>query len=124
MVAMDGDRGSGAALRRRENRLRAWQRHVRPAVRLALVEKLHHSANKVELHNARRGQEKRAGREEAGLETDSGFGHGRSCLGGCGRHLCLRCPSRSGVTALCAASRSVIGPRPTKLSTPLFFPTV
>ena len=43
----DGDRGSGAALRRRERRLRALQRHVRTAVKLALAEKLHHSANKV-----------------------------------------------------------------------------
>ena len=46
---MDGERGSGAALRRRERRLRAWQRHVRTAVQLALAEKLHHSANKVVL---------------------------------------------------------------------------
>ena len=66
-VAMDGERGSGAALRRRERRLRAWQRHVRTAVQLALAEKFHHSANKVEPDNALRGQEKRAGREEAGL---------------------------------------------------------
>ena len=57
---MDGERGSGAALRRRE----------RP---LALAEKLHHSANKVESDNALRGQEKRAGREEAGLESHSGL---------------------------------------------------
>ena len=40
---------------------------------LALAEKLHHSANKVEPHDAPRGQEKRAGREEAGLETHSGL---------------------------------------------------
>ena len=60
-----------AALRcaERERRLRAWQRHVRTAVQLALAEKLHHSANKVEPHDALRGQEKNAGREEAGLET-------------------------------------------------------
>ena len=62
---MDGERGSGAELRRRERRLRAWQPHVRTAVQLALAEKLHHSANKVESDNALRGQEKRAGREEA-----------------------------------------------------------
>ena len=70
---MDGERGSGAALRRRERRQRAWQRHVRTAVQLALAAKLHHSANKVEPHDALRGQEKRAGREEAGLETHSGL---------------------------------------------------
>ena len=70
---LNGERGSGAALRRRERRLRAWQRHVRTAVQLALAEKLHHSANKVELDNALGGQEKRAGREEAGLETHSGL---------------------------------------------------
>ena len=66
-VARDGDRGSGAALRRRERRTRAWQRHVRTAVQLALAEKLHHSANKVEPHNALRGQNKRAGGEEDAL---------------------------------------------------------
>ena len=54
-------------------RLRAWQRHVRAAVQLALAEKLHHSANKVEPHNALRGWEKRADWEEAGLETHSGL---------------------------------------------------
>ena len=70
---MDGERGSGAALRRRERRLRAWRRHVRTAVQLALAEKLHHSANKVEPHDVPRGQEKRAGREETGLETHSGL---------------------------------------------------
>ena len=70
---MDGERSSVAALRRRERRLRAWQRHVRTAVQLALAEKLHHSANKVEPDNALRGQEKRAGREEAGLETHFGL---------------------------------------------------
>ena len=70
---MDGERGSGPALRRRERRLRAWQRHVRTAVQLAFAEKLHHSANKVEPHDALRGQERRAGREEAGLETHSGL---------------------------------------------------
>ena len=34
------ERASGAAQRRRERRLRAWQRHVRTAVQLALAEKL------------------------------------------------------------------------------------
>ena len=70
---MDGERSSGAALRRIERRLRVWQRHVRTAVQLALAEKPHHSANKVELDYTPRGQEKRAGREEAGLETHSGL---------------------------------------------------
>ena len=72
-VAMDGERGSGAALRRRERRLRAWQRHVRTAVQLALAEKLHHSANKVEPHDALRGQNKRAGREEVENVTRGGL---------------------------------------------------
>ena len=71
-VAMDGERGSGAALRRRERRLRAWQRHVRTAVQLALAVKLHHSANKVEPHDALRGQNKRAGREEVEHATHYG----------------------------------------------------
>ena len=70
---MDGERGSGAALRRRERRLRAWQRHVRTAVQLALAEKLHHSANKVEPHDALRGQNKRAGREEVENATHDGL---------------------------------------------------
>ena len=56
-VAMDGERSSGAALRRRERRLRAWQRHVRTAVQLALAEKLHHSAGPVEQHRSPRRQE-------------------------------------------------------------------
>ena len=66
---------AAAALRCAEESaaLRAWQRHVRTAVQLALAEKLHHSANKVESDNALRGQEKRAGREEAGLESHSGL---------------------------------------------------
>ena len=64
---MDGERGSGAALRPRERRLRAWQRHVHTAVQLALAEKFHHSANKVEPDNALRGQEKRAGRARVAL---------------------------------------------------------
>ena len=71
-VAMDGDRGSGAALRRRERRLRAWQRHLRTAVQLALAESLHHSANKVEPHDALRGQRMRAGREEVECVTHFG----------------------------------------------------
>ena len=71
-VAMDGERDSGAAQRRRERRLRAWQRHVRTAVQLALAEKLHHSANKVEPHDALRGQNKRAGREEVEHEQHDG----------------------------------------------------
>ena len=40
---MDVERSGGAALRRRERRLRAWQWHVRTAVQLALADKLHHS---------------------------------------------------------------------------------
>ena len=60
---MEGNRGSGAALRRRKRRLRAWERHVRKAVQLALAETLHHSAINVEQHYALWGQEKRAGRQ-------------------------------------------------------------
>ena len=82
---MDGDRGSGAALRRRERRLRAWQGHVLAAVQLV---------HKVEPRNAPRGQEKRAGREEAGPETHFGSRHRRPYLRGCGRHLCLRWQQR------------------------------
>ena len=52
-----GERGSGQALRRKARRLRAVQRHERMAVQLALAEKLQHSANKLEPHNAPRGQE-------------------------------------------------------------------
>ena len=70
---MDGERDSGAAQRRRERRLHAWQRHVRTAVQLALAEKLHHSANKVEPHDALRGQNKRAGREEVENVTRDGL---------------------------------------------------
>ena len=43
------ERASGAAQRRRERRLRAWQRHVRTAVQLVLAEKLHHSACRTHL---------------------------------------------------------------------------
>ena len=68
-VAMYGERSSGAALRRRERRTRAWQRHVRSAMQLALAEELHHSANKVEQYVARRGQRPRATREEEVHET-------------------------------------------------------
>ena len=42
------ERASGAAQRRRERRLHAWQRHVR-TVQLALAEKLHHSACRTHL---------------------------------------------------------------------------
>ena len=62
-VAMDGECSSGAALRRKNLRPRAWQRHVRSAVQLALVEKLHYSANKVEQYVAPRGQRTRATQE-------------------------------------------------------------
>ena len=83
---------SGAAQRRRERRLRAWQRHLRTAVQLALAEKLHHSACRTHLPGkewmeqdaALRGQTARA----RGLEMES-FPH---CpLRG------LRPPSPSGV---------------------------
>ena len=70
-VAMDGERGSGAALRRRERRPRAWQRHVRTAVQLALAGKLHHSANKVETDNAPTG---------TGKESWHGRGRARDAL--------------------------------------------
>ena len=46
---------------------------MRSAVQLALAEKFHHSANKVEPDNALQGQEKRAGRDVAGLESHSGL---------------------------------------------------
>ena len=69
-VAMDGERGSGAALRRRERRLNAWQRHVRTAVQPALAEKVHHSANKVEPHDAPR----------TGEESWQGGGRSRDAL--------------------------------------------
>ena len=69
------ERASGAAQRRRERRLRAWQRHVRTAVQLALAEKLHHSACRTHLRGkewmeqdaALRGQTARA----RGLEMES-----------------------------------------------------
>ena len=43
------ERASGAAQRRKDRRLCAWQRHVRTAVQLALAEKLHHSACRTHL---------------------------------------------------------------------------
>ena len=102
-VAMDGERGSGAALRRRERRLRAWQRHVRTAVQLALAEKLHHSANKVEPHDALRGQNKRAGREEVENVTRDGLRAHRSLhLRGCGPAVSLT-RGRRGAIAPCDA---------------------
>ena len=61
---MDGERSSGAAQRRRECRQRAWQRHVRTAVQLALAEKLHHSAGPVEQHDAPRRQKNTRVRQE------------------------------------------------------------
>ena len=69
------ERASGAAQRRRVRRLRAWQRHVRTAVQLALAEKLHHSACRtllpgkkwMEQDAAQRGQTARA----RGLELES-----------------------------------------------------
>ena len=88
-VAMDGERDSGAAQRRRERRLRAWQRHVRTAVQLALAEKLHHSANKVEPHDALRGQNKRAGREEVeNVNARRPTGTEDSTSRGAARHPC------------------------------------
>lgn len=72
-VAVDGERGSGAALRRRERRLLAWQRHVRTVMQLALAEKSHHSAGNVEQDDALRRQRKRAGREETEHVTHFGL---------------------------------------------------
>ena len=45
---MDGARVSGAALRRRERRLRSWAKHERMTVAISLAENLHHSRQKVE----------------------------------------------------------------------------
>ena len=45
---MDGARVSGAAMRRRERRLRSWAKHERMTVAMALAENLHHSRQKVE----------------------------------------------------------------------------
>ena len=47
-IVMDVARVTGSAQRRRARRLRAWQRHVRTAVQLALADHLHQSANRVE----------------------------------------------------------------------------
>ena len=59
-----GERASGATQRRRERRLRAWQRHARTAVQLALAEKLHRSAGPVEQHDALRRQKNARVRQE------------------------------------------------------------
>ena len=76
-VAMDGERASGAAQRRRERRFRAWQRHVRTAVQLALAEKLHHSAGPVEQHDALRRQKnarvRQKGEEHGTYDTTRGL---------------------------------------------------
>ena len=45
---MDGARVAGAAMRRRERRLRSWVKHERMTVAMALAENLHHSRQKVE----------------------------------------------------------------------------
>ena len=45
---MDGARVAGAAMRRRERRLRSWAKHERMTVAMALAENLHHSRQKVE----------------------------------------------------------------------------
>ena len=45
---MDGARIAGAAMRRRERRLRSWAKHERMTVAMALAENLHHSRQKVE----------------------------------------------------------------------------
>ena len=79
-------------------RLCAWQRHVRTAVQLALAENLHHSANKVETHNALRGQNKRAGREEVEYVKHAGLRAQKTPLGGS-----CRSPGRRGATAPCGA---------------------
>ena len=44
---MDGARVAGAAMRRRERRLRSWAKHERMTVAMALAENLHHSRQKV-----------------------------------------------------------------------------
>ena len=44
---MDGARVSGAAMRRRERRLRSWAKHERLSIAMALAEKLHHSVQPV-----------------------------------------------------------------------------
>ena len=46
---------------------------MRRRCKLALAEKLHDSANKVETHNAQRGQNKRPGREEVEYVTHAGL---------------------------------------------------
>ena len=69
------ERVTGAAQRRRERRLRAWQRHVRTAVQLTLAEKLPHSACRthllekewIEQHAVVRGEKARVW----GLEMES-----------------------------------------------------
>ena len=45
---MDGARVAGAAMRRRERRLRSWAKHEWMTVAMALAENLHHSRQKVE----------------------------------------------------------------------------
>ena len=45
---MDGARVAGAAMRRRERRLRSWAKYERMTVAMALAENLHHSRQKVE----------------------------------------------------------------------------
>ena len=45
---MDGARVAGAAMRRRERRLRSWAKHERMTVAMVLAENLHHSRQKVE----------------------------------------------------------------------------
>ena len=61
---MDGARVSGAAMRRRERRLRSWAKHERLSIAMALAEKLHHSAQPVmEQHVVPRELKKASARE-------------------------------------------------------------
>ena len=67
-----GARDSGAAVRRRQRRLRAQLRHEQQSVAMAVAAALHHSANKkspvVEgTHSARQGQKTAAGTRPAPL---------------------------------------------------------
>ena len=98
-VAIDGDRGSGAALRRRERRSRAWQRHVRTAVQLALAEKFppqHEQGGAAQRPHGDRRRELAARCQGSRRTLTSGPRH--PCLRGCGQHLCLRRRGHRGAT--------------------------
>ena len=93
--------GSGAAKRRRDRRLRAWHRHVKMTVAMELAT----ASNTV--HSPRglwwEGRETRQG-----TRRTTAYGHRRPCLRGRGRHLCLRLPGRSGVTAPCGPPQGTL----------------